>query len=316
MLQNRVNISFIIPAYNEESHIAKVIDSINSNVDGRYSYEIIVVDNGSTDHTIEIAKSKKVRTFCLPCRTISALRNFGVAKMHGDIIVFIDADVYLKDTWGDKIGSVIEKLKQDPKIITGSMYGIKDKANWIERHWFAPILKRDSHNYINAGHLLITKGFFENIGGFNEEFETGEDSELCERGKLLGATIINDTELKVVHEGYPKNVLDFFHRERWHGRGDYVSFKNMIRSKPAILSLMQMGVLIVSVVLALWFANLRFLLVYIFFMVSICTLSAYYRSKRINLSLPFCSILYSLYFVARGFSFIDVLWKRSFKKSG
>ena len=310
---NKVDLSFIIPVLNEEEHIGGVIDSIKENCDKHYTYEIIIVDNGSIDRTRDIAKSKSSRVFCKPDVSISTLRNAGVAEAQGEIIVFIDADVYLKDTWGKKIGSVLEWLENNPMTITGSTYGLRDNPRWVERYWYEPVLHREEINYINGGHLITTKKLFKKVGGFNKNLETGEDADFCYRAKRIGAKIINNPELEVIHEGYPKTVMNFFQRERWHGRGDYVSLKSIFSSKPAILSLAQCGVMLISLVWAIIHVNPMPLFIYISFMGILCGVSAIFRCGGINLFVPGCIFLYVFYFLARSVAFFDVIFGKPSK---
>ena len=304
---NKTKVSFIIPALNEEKHIKGVIDSIKKNVSGRFVYEIIVVDNGSVDRTRNIAKRRGSYVFCVPGVTISALRNTGVAKAHGEIIGFIDADVYLKANWGKNIDKAIEVLEHNPMTIIGSIYGLREKPTWVERNWYKPILNKKNINYINGGHLITTKVLFEKVGGFEETLETGEDYDFCNRARKIGTKIINDPSLEVMHEGYPKTIISFFQRERWHGRGDYFSFGTILSSKPAMFSLAQFGVMIISLALAITYADLLFLLIYASFMVGLCGGSAFYRCGRINITLLACTFLYLVYFLARGIAFFDVV---------
>lgn len=307
---NKNDISIIIPAFNEESHIGGVIDSIEENCEGRFNYEIIVIDNGSNDRTVSIAKSKGACVFLKPSVTISALRNIGVCNAKGKIFVFIDADVFLKATWGEKLFPVLEILENDPMAITGSTYGLREKPSWVEWCWYEPVLSKENINYINGGHLITTRVLFKEVGGFNERLETGEDYDFCLRAKRIGAKIINNPALEVVHEGYPKTLTKFFQRERWHGRGDYVSFRTIFSSKPAIFSLSQFGIMIISLILAIIFNNLIFVLIYISYIGILCSWVSFNRCGGFNLYFPGCAILYALYFFARSFAFFDVMLKK------
>jgi glycosyltransferase involved in cell wall biosynthesis len=105
-------VSIIIPAYNEEDNIAKCLQSINAQMEQGIDYEIIVVDNGSTDRTREIAEKLKAKVFALPEVNISALRNFGAEASSGDILAFLDADCLVKDGWLKNAVSILD----DPAV--------------------------------------------------------------------------------------------------------------------------------------------------------------------------------------------------------
>jgi glycosyltransferase involved in cell wall biosynthesis len=310
--QRKINkeISFIIPTLNEEAHIGGVLDSIRENVEGRLGYEIIVVDNGSCDRTVEIACKKGAVCFVVPECSISSLRNAGASEATSDIFVFLDGDVYLGKDWGKRIMSVIKRLYSQPNIITGSLYGISDENNWIERIWFAPRVILKEVNYINGGHLIIIRSLFSKVGGFDSEMQTGEDYEFCARAKRSGALIENDPELKVVHAGYPKSIKSFFARERWHARGDYKSFKTLVSSKPALLSLINLLMAIICTIGVTissqpWFA---FPSVYILFLASVSVAASIHRySGKLDSGRWGTIFLYMVYFSARTVSMVDVV---------
>jgi glycosyltransferase involved in cell wall biosynthesis len=86
-------LSFIVPAHNEEDLIAATIRAIRSSaaaVDP--SFEVIVVDDASTDRTAQIAAAEDARVVSVDVRQIAAARNAGAAAAKGDIFVFVDAD--------------------------------------------------------------------------------------------------------------------------------------------------------------------------------------------------------------------------------
>jgi len=212
--------------------------------------------------------------------------------------------------WGEQIGPVIEKLYNQTNIITGSLYGISEGNNWIERIWFEPRTTQKIVKYINGGHLILLNSLFTKIGGFDPELETGEDYEFCSRAREMGAIIENNPNLKVIHAGYPKSIKRFFGRERWHGRGDYKSLRTTFSSIPALISLMNLFIAVVCttgivVQLHSW---LIFLCSYIIFLVSVSMISSTYRCKgRINSDFIGIVLLYLIYFTARTVSLIDVV---------
>lgn len=301
-------LSFIIPAFNEEYHLGGVLDSIRENAGEHVQYEIIVVDNGSRDRTVEIAEKKGDLCLHAPGCTISSLRNLGALEANADIFVFLDADVYLGKDWSRHIRAVMDKVLSEPHIITGSIYGISEENNWIEMVWFAPRTTRKEINYINGGHLIIHKSLFSRVGGFDRELETGEDYDICARARKMGARIENDPELKVVHAGYPKNIRGFFARERWHARGDYKSFKTLTASKPALLSLANLC-MVVSCSIAMpisaqaWF---MFPCIYVLFLTCVSLMASIHRCcGKPDSGFIGAVFLYMVYFTARTVSLAE-----------
>lgn len=307
----KTELSFIIPALNEEEHIGGVLDAIRDNVDRRFRHDVIVVDNGSSDRTVEIAGKKGAICLHAPGCTISTLRNLGASEARSEILVFMDADVFLTKDWGERVAGGIEKLHSQPHIITGSFCGISEENNWIERIWFAPRTTRNEEiNYMNSGHLVIHRSLFLKVGGFDPKLETGEDYEFCARARGMGARIENDPELKVAHAGYPKSIKHFFARERWHARGDYKSLKTLASSKPALVSLANLCMALMCTIGMvvypwLWFF---FVCVYVLFLGGISLAASINRcGGKFNPGFWGIVFLYMVYFAARTVSMVDVV---------
>src|SRR6476619_3798714 len=86
-------LSFIVPAHNEEQWIAKCISSIQTAMEAvAEPYELIVVDDASTDAPPRIAEQLGARTLRVELRKISAVRNAGAHAAAGDVLFFVDAD--------------------------------------------------------------------------------------------------------------------------------------------------------------------------------------------------------------------------------
>lgn len=309
---SNIELSFIIPTLNEQLHIGGVLDSIMENVAGRFHYEVLVVDNGSHDRTVDIAREKSA--ICLEAFgcTVSSVRNLGASKANSNIFVFLDADVYLKKDWGRRIKPILEMLHYQHDIITGSFCGISEENNWIEKIWFAPRTIMKDINYMNSGHLIVHRKLFDRIGGFASELETGEDCDFCSRARKVGARIENDPGLKVVHAGYPKSIKRFFDRERWHARGDYRSVTTLVSSKPALISLANLCMVITCIICMAVYPQtwLMFAGAYIFFLVCVSLVAAInkYRGK-LQFSVLGASFLYMIYFTARTVAMVDVAFR-------
>ena len=84
-------ISFIVPAYNEEAELPRTLRAIHSAA-ADHEYEIVVVNDGSTDATAAIAEKWGARVISIKRRQIAAARNAGAKPARGDIFIFVDAD--------------------------------------------------------------------------------------------------------------------------------------------------------------------------------------------------------------------------------
>src|SRR5262245_2355927 len=91
-------ISFIVPAYNEEALIGRTLEALNRAAGRLFEpYEIVVVDDGSTDRTGQIADANEARVVDVRLRHIAAARNAGAREARGDQLIFVDADTVVNE---------------------------------------------------------------------------------------------------------------------------------------------------------------------------------------------------------------------------
>src|SRR5919204_1384510 len=88
-------ISFIVPAYNEEAELPGTLPAIHSATIG-YEYEIVLVNDGSTDATAAIGEQFGARVISIERRQIAAARNAGARAARGDTFIFVDADTRIR----------------------------------------------------------------------------------------------------------------------------------------------------------------------------------------------------------------------------
>jgi glycosyltransferase involved in cell wall biosynthesis len=230
-----VRISYVVPAFNEQAFIATTLQRIHQYTPREWGYEIIVVDHGSTDGTVALAQAGGARVLQHRGGTVGELRNIGVRQASGEYIIFIDADVFLTARWARHIDEAFDLLKERPESITGSWYGLPSHPSWLERWWFGPLVHQ-ANSHINSGHLIVTRRYFERLGGFDPAFETGEDFEFSMRVKRRGGTVVELPALHVEHHGYPKTLRRFIRREAWHGLADFKSIGRLVRSRVALIT--------------------------------------------------------------------------------
>lgn len=98
----KINLSFIIPIYNAEAYIEFCIKSLLSQDTRKYGYEVICINDGSTDRSKEILmcykeKFDNIYYYEQPNQGMSSARNLGLSKANGDYIMFKDADDELRE---------------------------------------------------------------------------------------------------------------------------------------------------------------------------------------------------------------------------
>ncbi len=103
MEESHLKLSVIIPMYNVESYIARCLTSVlDSLSDSGWSYEVICIDDGSSDKTIqkaEICKADDVKLIKTPNKGVGAARNIGLAIATGDWVAFVDGDDQVAKNW-------------------------------------------------------------------------------------------------------------------------------------------------------------------------------------------------------------------------
>ncbi|BAP33667.1 family 2 glycosyl transferase [Chryseobacterium sp. StRB126] len=106
-------ISIIVPVYNVENYLAKCLDSLVNQT--HQNIEILVVDDGSKDNSVEIIKEyegkypDKIKTFTKENGGLSDARNFGLDRVTGDYIGFVDSDDYVTETMFEEMLHLAEK---------------------------------------------------------------------------------------------------------------------------------------------------------------------------------------------------------------
>lgn len=227
--------SFVVPAYNEEIHIEKTLRAIHAafEPDRRQEHEIVLIDNGSDDRTVEIAESMDSRTFVKPDMGISELRNFGASVASGRILVFIDADVSLTPTWRTDVAPYLPRLLGGNREIVGSHYQPNPDTPYPLICWFIGQYQNPRTTFLPGGHTIVTRDAFDEIGGFDPEFGTSEDIDFCHRATASGFDVKNCPDIGVIHMGDPNSVRQFLKRECWHGGSDFESIGRMLTSRTA-----------------------------------------------------------------------------------
>ena len=228
---NGMVISVVIPAFNEEADLGGCLWALVSQTLSATLFEAIVVDNGSTDATAEIAKQflavLPLRVVSLPRRSISAARNSGALLAKGRELVFLDADCRPDPDW---LRDFLDLAPENG--IRGCHYKIPLNSTWVGRVWteFQARNVTGPVSFVPGGGLFISKSNFIALGGFNEQIETSEDIELCTRAKNKGLSITSHPALAVVHAGTPRSIIQFYRQHSWHGEHVLRNFINNLPS--------------------------------------------------------------------------------------
>ncbi len=187
-------ISVIIPTYNSQRYIKESIQSVlNQNYLG--NLEIIISDDGSSDNTLDIARSfgKKVNILtksndCVS-QGASGARNRGINSATQEYIAFLDSDDFYLPNHLNRSASILE-INPSIGFVFCRTIEIKEELGKRKyRHWtHHHITKNDILNpavsrghIVNTNSLLFKKIVFDNVGNFNETYSNGEDSDMWMR---------------------------------------------------------------------------------------------------------------------------------------
>ena len=195
-------VSVVIPARNAQDFLRRCLAHLNRSTDCRF--EVIVVDDASSDATSNVAEELGARVIRLATRSgPAAARNRGTVEAREDILVFVDADVLVQP---DTIGRLADRLKHDCDAVFGS-YDVHPTApNLVSQyknllhHFVHQQASRQAGTFwAGCGAILASK--FAEVGGFSETYHRPciEDIELGVRLKNRGYRIELDPDIQVTH---------------------------------------------------------------------------------------------------------------------
>lgn len=165
-------LSFIIPAYNEEFELPATLAAIRAAVGDKCDYEIIVVDDASTDATAHTAKESGAGVIHINRRQIAAARNAGARASCGEILFFVDADTRIA---ANHISGALAALEAG--FSGGSARVAVDDPVPRWGHFFLTVFSAIYFaNNLGAGAFLFTtRRNYDAVGGLDERYFAGEE---------------------------------------------------------------------------------------------------------------------------------------------
>jgi len=181
-------ITFIIPAHDEELLIGQTINALHDAARAtREPYEIIVVDDASTDATTKVAARCGARIVSVHYRQIAAARNAGAAHAQGDLLVFVDADTHVP---GTAVGAALHAVRLGA-VGGGSRARFDGLVPIYGRFLVWVWLWIQQFGHLACGcFLFCTRRAFEAAGGFDQTLYAAEDVLLSWHLKRLGRFVV------------------------------------------------------------------------------------------------------------------------------
>jgi hypothetical protein len=178
-------VSVVIPAYNSERTLRACLESVYAQ--DMPADEVLVIDDGSTDRTAEIARGFPCTLIASPAnRGPAAARNLGIARSRGEILFFVDSDGALAPT---AIGNAVRIMSDDPDV--ACVHGIYSTRPLVDdgpieayrllhgHFWRARSAGRVPSAYFAM--CAIRRAVFDDVGVFDENLRASEDDELSDR---------------------------------------------------------------------------------------------------------------------------------------
>lgn len=206
-------ISVIVPAYRSQRLIGRCLRSLAAQ--SRSDFEVIVVDDGSPDGTLETARASAGGDprFAVLSREhrggAAAARNTALAHSRGEWLAFIDADSWAEPDWLERLLAPLEAGQADcvggPDLVPADDPLVSRCVGWsVDSPLATGGLRWGSTRLVRylpgTGNMALRRSFYERVGGFDERFhDAGEDKEWLFRVARAGARMLYLPEAPVWH---------------------------------------------------------------------------------------------------------------------
>jgi glycosyltransferase involved in cell wall biosynthesis len=223
-------ISIIVVAFNEARNIALVQTAVHQlrRPDG-VDIETILIDGGSSDSTVEAARVAGFSIIkVVPGASIPVCRNVGLREATGDWIAFLDGDCVPAADWLEQAAYFLER---EPRALLGWPARPPEPHTWVQAAWMfhwdqknphrelrhdREVVAREGFRLATTRNMIFHRAVADQIGGFNEDLTTGEDTDFAFRADRAGIPVLGVPGLRVAHHGEPATFGQWYKQQLWH----------------------------------------------------------------------------------------------------
>ena|SRR3989344_1398393 len=213
-------VSIVIPVFNEEKVIERLLLSLKNQT--YRNIEVIVVDDGSSDRTVEIASKYADKVYKRKHAERSVQRNFGVKKSKGKLLLFLDGDMKLSE---DVVLSCVNLAKKDRKAGAIAIKEIPVASTFWEK---VKAFERSFYNIegddITDAARFFPKHVFNEIGGYDETITGPEDWDITDEVRRIGLRV-RWVDAVIYHYERVPNPIILARKKYYYGLKSYRYFK-------------------------------------------------------------------------------------------
>lgn len=227
---SRPLVSVILPVFNGELFVGEALESVLAQTWS--PVELIVVDDGSTDRSAEIARAYPVSYVRQENRGVAAARNRGIEAAQGELLSFLDQD----DVWlRQKLERQVSALTRDPGAgICSCRFEMFLEPGHEIPPWADAGLLDGSYRTAQVGTLLVRRDVFDKVGPFDTSYSAANDTDWFLRTRDLGvrvAVVEEPLQRYRIHSGNASADRDLIQRE--HMRAFWISARRKKAGKGA-----------------------------------------------------------------------------------
>lgn len=261
-----VRISSVICTLNRSDYLRKAIHSLVEQTLNKESYEILVVDNGSTDNTKQIvveefASVQNLRYIYEPIMGLSQARNTGLAQATGEYVAYLDDDAIACPLWLEKIVEVFETVKPQPGCVGGKIEPIWEapRPDWLSNTLMTylttmdysqtPIILNETRQRLAGANISFPKNLLQDLGGFDVNLGRRGTNLLSNEEFLIQQQLIDKgyscfyhPEVAVSHHVPASRLTKDFFINRLYWEGISKAIAQMHQESPSTLKRLQMTI--------------------------------------------------------------------------